>query len=386
MNDFDQYPQRVLIIHRIIAPYRVPFYEKLRNTLLNADIDLQIIYGHPREHETDPYDNLDFGIQVKTKYFYLGSRFLVWLSALRYVNKYDLVIVQQANNNLLNYVLIAFRKFGRFRLAFWGHGKNFQAANEYSFGEQFKKLYSKHADHWFAYTDMSKAAVAGIGFPVDRITSVNNSIDTDVSIRMYESIDDHEISALRSKFGISEGSPIGIFCSRLYYLKRLDFLLHCLEKIKNEVKDFHFFVIGSGEEESKIKEFSHKNDLWFHYLGALFGMDKIRFFKLAQFQLMPGGVGLNIVESFVLLTPLITTRHTTHGPEIVYLKNGINGVMTDDNIELYVRQVVACIKNPSRLDQLVKGCLDDRHTYSIDNMVNRFVTGIQTVLSARDRL
>ena len=47
---------------------------------------------------------------------------------------------------------------------------------------------------------------------------------------------------------------------------------------------------------------------------------KIRYFDLAHFQLMPGPVGLHIVESFAMLKPLATTNLKTHGPEIAYLK------------------------------------------------------------------
>ena len=40
----------------------------------------------------------------------------------------DLVIVEQANKLLLNLVLILGRSAGSRRVAFWGHGKDFQAA------------------------------------------------------------------------------------------------------------------------------------------------------------------------------------------------------------------------------------------------------------------
>ncbi len=375
--------RKVVIIHRIIAPYRVPFYRNLKETLYSRGVDLVVLYGHPRPRESDPYVELDIGTKVPTKYFYVGERFLVWLSALKAALASDLVVVQQANTNLLNYVLILMRLSGRFgfKLAFWGHGKNFQAANKVSFGERFKRYYSKFADYWFAYTDLSAEAIAAIGFPKQNIISVNNAIDTNQAIQTYDSITDGQTAPLRSRFGISEDSPVGIFCSRLYYLKRIDFLLQCLTEIRGQVPGFHFFIIGDGEEAWKIKEFCKQNDSWCHYLGPLYGEDKIRFFKLSQFQLLPGGVGLNIVESFALLAPLFTTRHWTHGPEIAYLSNGINGIMTDDSIESFVEEVVNWVTNPTRLDALVQGCRSVRSFYSTENMAERFAAGIQSALS-----
>lgn len=373
--------KKTVIIHRIIAPYRVPFYEKLRELLTANEIDLTVVYGYPRKHETDPYSVLDFGVQVKTRYFLIGDRFLVWMSAMKYACTSDLVIVQQSNTNIINYLLIFLRKVFRFKLAFWGHGKNFQARNPDSIGERFKCLYSKFADHWFAYTELSKDSVAKTGFPGNRITVVNNAINIKDAVAAYDSIVAEDIESLRLKMNIADGSFVGIFCSRLYDLKRVDFLLQSLIKIKHEVEHFHFIVIGSGVEENKIKDFAIGNEEWFHFVGSQFGMDKIKLFKLADVQIMPGGVGLNIVESFALLTPLITTDHTSHGPEMIYLENGINGIMTSNDLDVYVYAIVNLARNKMILSRLVQGCLEVRDKYSIENMAARFSEGIKFALS-----
>lgn len=376
--------KKVIIIHRIIAPYRVPFYEMLRNILVAKGIDLSVIYGYPRHHETDPYASLSFGTQVKTRYLIIGQRFLVWLSAMKYACSSDLVIVQQSNTNLINYLLIPLRKLLGFKLAFWGHGINFQATNPNSIGERLKKYYSIHADHWFAYTDLSKVALVKMGFPSSRITSVNNAINVNDAITTYDSIASQDIDSLRLQYGINEGSIVGIFCSRLYHLKRIDFLLQCVGEIKRQVKNFHFILVGSGEEEKKVKEYSARNREWFHFVGPQYGIDKIRLFKLAHFQIMPGGVGLNIVESFALLTPLITTNHNSHGPEMIYMENGINGIVTIDDLEIYVGAIVGVTRDKSALTRLTEGCKVVRNTYSVENMAQRFADGVQAALSGPD--
>jgi L-malate glycosyltransferase len=377
--------KKVLIIHRIIAPYRIPFYEELKRRLSTMEIDLSLVYGCPRDNETDPYGDVDFGIQVPTRYVWQRKRFLVWLSALKYAMKADLVIVQASSTNLINYILIPLRKIAGFRLAFWGHGKNFQAINENSLKEQFKRIYSRCADHWFAYTELSVKAVTDLGFPKERITSVCNAIDTKEDIRFLESISSHEIRRLRGSLAIEDGAPVGIFCSRLYKDKNIGFLLDCVKEIRRRVQSFHFLLLGDGAESAAVRAFADANPAWFHWIGAKYGREKALFFSIANFQLLPGAVGLNIVDSFALLTPLITTDNGSHGPEIVYLENGQNGVMTENTKEAFIDGVIRVIEDKAYLVQLIKGCVKARGWYTVEHMAANFADGICRALSEGNR-
>jgi glycosyltransferase involved in cell wall biosynthesis len=375
--------KKVVIIQRIIAPYRIPFYDLLRKLLWERDIELAVVYGQPAPSEQEPYADLPSGIKLRAKYIHIGKRFFVWLPAFRLIRDSDLVIVQQANKNLLNYLLIPLRKILGFKLAFWGHGRNLQAGNRNSVSERWKRFYSLRADHWFAYTDLSKEILREQGFPEERITSVNNSIDTSESIRMYGEITEEEINELRQQYSITRNTPVGIFCSRLYEAKRIEFLLECITRVKERVPDFHFFVIGSGPKSSLVEDYARDHDGWFHYVGPKYGMDKVKFFRLARFQLMPGLVGLHIVDSFALLTPLITTKIDFHSPEIVYRENGVNGIMTDNSPEAYVAEIVRLIEDNTYQQRLITGCMKAREQYTIENMASRFAAGIVLALGER---
>lgn len=375
--------KKVVIIQRIIAPYRIPFYDLLRTLLQERGIELAVVYGQPAPNEQEPYADLPSGIKLRAKYIYIGKRFFVWLPAFRHVRDCDLVIVQQANKNLLNYLLIPLRKILGFKLAFWGHGRNLQAGNRNNLSERWKRSYSLHADHWFAYTNLSKEILREQGFPEERVTSVNNSIDTSESIRMYGETIEAALNALRQQYSISKNTPVGIFCSRLYSKKRVGFLLQCVTQVKERVSDFHFFVIGSGRESSLVEHYARDHEGWFHYVGPKYGMDKVKFFRLATFQLMPGLVGLHIVDSFALLTPLITTNIDIHSPEIVYLENGVNGIITENSPDAYVAEIVRLIEDKTYQQKLVTGCMKARKQYTIEIMASRFAAGIVLALGER---
>jgi hypothetical protein len=73
---------------------------------------------------------------------------------------------------------------------------------------------------------------------------------------------------------------------------------------------------------------------------------------------------------------MFTTTYPYHSPEIEYLVNNENGVITENNIEAYVNGVVEVLKDKSKLEKLVQGCEQARTIYNNENMVNNFKNGI----------
>jgi glycosyltransferase involved in cell wall biosynthesis len=359
----------------------VPFYECLREQLARDGIDLKVVYGQPAKNEVEPHADLAWGTRVHATYVHFGKRMVVWLPALRHVRRADLVVVQQSNQNVFCWLLACFKRVFGFRLAFWGHGKSLQASNPNSLGERLKRIYSTKADHWFAYTDLSKAIIQRLGFPVERITSVGNAIDTRQDTQWYRDIPEDEIDELRRRFSLRTDTPVGIYCSRLYHGKGLDVLLHCVSQVRRKVSGFQFIVIGGGAAAPAVRKYAMSHSDWFRYVGPQYGREKVKYFRLAQFQFMPDMVGLHVVDSFALETPLVTMNTGRHGPEIVYLINGVNGIMTENDLEVCVRAMVGLIRDPACRERLVNGCRASREIYTIENMAERFAEGIRKALA-----
>ena len=137
--------------------------------------------------------------------------------------------------------------------------------------------------------------------------------------------------------------------------------------------------IGSGPDSELVEKASASNS-WIHYLGAISGRERVKYFKLASVQLIPGSVGLGILDSFALETPIITTINNQHGPEIEYLENGINGMITKNTLEDY-SNTVTDILNKNKYLELVNGCTRSAKDYSIEKMVENFKKGILSCLN-----
>jgi L-malate glycosyltransferase len=374
---------QVAIIQRRLTHYRKPFFSQLREKLAAQNIDLLLIHGKPTESEIRKKDhvNLDWAIEIENQKLGLGSKSIMWQPALKYLKGADLVIVEQATRLLLNYFLLFLQLMGEQKVAFWGHGRSFQPHLSSTGGEFVKRLISRQACWWFAYNDLSASAVKNLGFPPEKITSVMNAIDTRPLIGAFQKITEAQVTAIRNKEGIT-GNHVCVYTSSLYREKRIAFLLEACHRIRQEISDFEIIIIGSGPQEDLVKEAAAKYP-WIHYKGSLFDTEKVPYFKLSKLMLLPGLVGLSVVDSFALETPLVTTNIDYHSPEIDYLESGVNGLIVSpaDNPALYARSVVDLLMNESMRLSMVAACRKAREVYTLDAMSERFADGILSALT-----
>jgi glycosyltransferase involved in cell wall biosynthesis len=358
----------------------VEFFEKLREELLEENIELILIYGKLKNQDSAKNDerNLDWAIYRDNKIINISSIDFLWQPSLDIIPQMDLVIVEQANKLLINYLLIPLSKIMKFKFAFWGHGANLQDNSE-SLKNKFKYLFLTHSDYWFAYTNGVKKFLLSKGVHEKKITVVQNAIDTKTLRNQYINCSNSVVKKLKEKMNIRSNN-IGIYCGGIYQEKRVDFLIEASIKIRKEIDDFHLIIIGAGSESFKFKEISQKIK-WIHYLGSKFGEDRVPYFKISHLFLMPGLVGLAILDTFATETPMVTTDFSFHSPEIEYLNNNINGLITKNTIDDYSKEVIELLNNRDRLNSLKKGCIDSSSLYSIEIMVDNFKKGVHRCLN-----
>ena len=376
---------QITIIKRYEREFRLPFYKQLEQQLPDQGMKFQLIIGQANKYEQINIQDLllsnPFGPVIPNRYFYLGRHFLSFQNAIKNVRGSNLVIVQQSNSELLNYLLLLRRKMKKtFKIAFWGHGVNFQAYKRESLTQKFKLFLSTHVDHWFAYTQATSDIVSAAGFPLERITVLNNTIDTLEGEKILRSITQDDITRLRAEYSIKSDHKVGIFCGSLYKLKGIEFLLRAVDDVRQRAPNLQFFVLGDGEMKEVVTRFEASHSDWFHYVGFKSGRDKLQYFSLADFQLIPGAIGLNIIDSFFTRTPLVTVKAPFHGPEIAYLENWQNGVISGYSIEEYSSAILGLIRDPDLLHRLQEGCEASSKKYTIENMAHNFSAGILKAL------
>ncbi|QHT67124.1 glycosyltransferase family 4 protein [Rhodocytophaga rosea] len=366
--------KKVLIIQRLLPHYRADFFNRLKQKLDAQGVELTLLYGKDEKSAKKDEVEISWATYIPTRTFHLGKIELFWQPGLDYLKDKELVIIEQANKNLINYLLIARRQFTNQKIAYWGHGRNRQTQED-SFRNSFKKFFINQCDWWFAYTQQVKDFLVSQSFPQDKITCVQNAVDTSGMLKQYATVSDESLTQLRNELGISETDQVAIFCGGIYKEKRISFLIEACDLIKKSIPNFHIVVVGSGTDAHLVTEAAQSRK-WIHYVGPKFGIEKVKHFKISSLFLMPGLLGLAVLDSFALQTPTITTTYPYHSPEIEYLEHNINGIITEDNVQAYANAVVELLQADDQRKKLVEGCRISAGKYTVEQMAENFANGI----------
>jgi glycosyltransferase involved in cell wall biosynthesis len=287
----------------------------------------------------------------------------------------------QENRLLSNYWWMLRRRFGGPRMAFWGHGRDFQTNAPGGIRERWKSATIHQVDWWFAYTPLTVRVLEQFGYPSDRITCLYNAIDTRKFREEVASIDETELAGVRRALGWgTHPGTVAIFCGSLYPDKRLDLLVSAADLIRADLPDFKLIVIGDGSSAAFIKD-AVKTRPWCAYVGPKRGRERAKYFRLADVTLNPGLVGLHVLDSFAAGLPIITTRGAKHSPEIAYVVSGWNGLLTGDDAGSYAAAVSSILSDRRQLDELKRNAALDAQKYTTERMARNFLEGMLACLA-----
>jgi L-malate glycosyltransferase len=373
--------KKVLIIEAQIKRYREPFYERLNNALCREAVQLKVVYSAPSPAEERKNDNCDLppDYGVKIKGYWLGKGRLLFQPALREVALADLVVVDQANRFILNHFLIPLSFLKLKRIAFWGLGENRQADRS-RFSEWYKVRTLNYVDWWFAYTTGTARYLQEHGVSPAKITAVQNSVDTRAIQMRVKNLSVNARTKLRAELGIGPTAPVGIFVGMLHKVKSIPFLIQAGARIRQTIPEFQLIVVGGGPDEEETRR-TAAHLPWVHFVGPKFGDRKSRLLAISDVFLLPGRVGLAVLDGFAAGLPIVATKRFIHGPEMEYFEEGLNGVMTPPDAEAYAEAVARLLSNPKELQRLREGAANSAEKYSMEAMVDNFKRGIVQCLA-----
>ena len=371
----------VILQHRLLH-YRIELFERLRAECAKRDIKLDLVHGKASKKEKIRSDegSIPWASEVKNIYLNIAGIDLLWQPYPRHLRNSNLIVLMQENKQISNYRWIFGRLWSKRKVAYWGHGRNFQSSAPSGIREYWKSWLIGKIDWWFAYTEMTSDILTGSGYPVERITVLNNAIDSAGFKGDLASWLELDVKRERDLLGLSPSSRVGIFCGSLYPDKRIDILLESADLIRKQVGDFHLLVLGDGPSMPQLKEASESRP-WLHLLGVRKGREKALYFRMSDVMLNPGLVGLHIVDAFCAALVMFTTEGAKHSPEVVYLKHMRNGVITADSAEAFGQAVTSVLLDKSLLASLKSASLAESNLYTLDNMISRFSDGIELALN-----
>lgn len=380
-------PADVVILQHRLLQYRVPFFARLRTACASRGLRLRLVHGQPSPSEAGRRDTgtLPWAEVVHNRFVRVGGKDLLWQPWPAGLRSAGLLVLMQESRILSNYRwLLGPRGAARQRIAYWGHGRNFQSSAPVGLRERWKDWLRNRVDWWFAYTELSRRIVADGGFPAARITVLDNAIDNDGFAAELAAVREEHTWARRVRIDAAADAPVGLYCGSLYPDKRLDLLIEAGALIHRQRPTFRLVVAGDGPSRAALVEAARTRP-WLHWVGVQRGADKAAWFRVADCFMSPGAVGLHVLDAFCAGLPMVTTDSALHGPELAYLESGRNGFVVPADAPAFAATCLALLDDPAQRDALRAAASADARRYTLDNMVQRFVSGIEGCLAAGPR-
>ncbi|SDK51292.1 glycosyltransferase family 4 protein [Streptomyces indicus] len=363
---------RIAYVLPYLTAYRVPFLEHLTRELSRRGVELTVAHGRATGISVARGDELRMpgAVELRQRRVEVRGRELVWHHGLGALARtHDALVVPQTLHNLRVYPLLARR---RVPVGLWGHGHTHVSAHTGA-EHRAKAALTRWADWFFAYTEAGGQYARRAGLPAERITVVQNTLDTVALTAARDQVSAAEAQALRARYGLTAGRT-GLFIGAVDELKRIPFLLAAAERIAGQLPGFRLLVAGTGEQRTLVESCPAAV-----YVGPVDAGAKARLGAVSDVLLMPGAVGLCAVDSFALRTPLVTTPWRYHGPEFGYLAHGRNALVVED--AAYADAVVQLLCRPRELARLRRACRCDAQRYTVEEMALRFARGAEGLLA-----
>lgn len=379
--------RRVAIIHPWMPHYRLRFFELLRDRLDAQGIDLDLAHGGAPISNANAGDErvLDWAVPLAEKKFALGHRSVELRPLWQPAFDADLLITEDGLRNADTLRYLAHRRRRDLPTAFWGMARVVHKPIT-SLERRGKLALQERVDWYFAYTEGTADWLRRAGFAADRITAIQNSVDTSALASARASVTATRAEEVRAELGLTEGHT-GLFLGALLPRKRLRFLIEAADLVAANDPRFRLLIVGTGEDEAMARAAAESRP-WLLLQGGVFEpVLKAELAAASDFLAVPGTIGLVSVDSFALRLPIVTTDNEWHSVECEYLEDGRNALFSPSTVEGHARTIEELIANHGLRKRLSEECARDATALSVEEMADRFTAGVVAAISAgRDPL
>lgn len=372
--------KKLLILQPYIPEYRVAFFRDLRSALHEKGFELVLAAGRaqgPLAQRGDDRTESAADVLLSSRSVDVGRKSLLVRdvrSVLRQVQP-DLVITEQAIKNMDVYSLLMRQVVkGSPRFGLWGQGRAFSRPQG-KMGSLLKQWVTRRSEWFFAYTQEGADYVVRHGVPPNRVTVLNNTVDTERLRRDLDNVRDAQVEDFRQRHSLVPGQT-ALFLGGVDTTKGIEFLLDAAEKVAKQVPGFRLVIAGSGSSSDLVRR-RQQEGAPIVFVGRLEGLDKAVALSVADVMMIPEWVGLVAVDSLVAGCPIITTHHASHSPEFSYLRDQRNAFVFEHELGAYSRGVSEILGDTGLLARVRAQALGDSALYSLTEMTVRFAQGVQ---------
>lgn len=377
---------KIIILQRILPHYRAGIFRKLCERFPG----MSVFYGQPFKNESlKNADNLseNFFINCRNTYFDKKGKLFISKIFLKINELRPEIIISVFNAGNLNiYILFLLRKFLKFRIILWSFGydpvRGFEPDKNYT--DKIRLYLSQKADAVIFYWENGKEEVSKYSKITGHYFVAPNTLDTDKQTELKRKFEITGKEKIKSELGVKEKFHF-VYVGRLLEDKQIDFLFKAFSHLEKNTDNIRLTIIGDGPEKSKLENLSRKLNLKNIFFTGEITDEELtgKWIFISDAFVMPGRLGLSVVHTFCFGTPVISQKKEKHfhGEGIGYIKDGVNGFLTEDgNISELAERMKRIISDPDLSDRLRRNAFhSSQNECSVENMINGFEKAIKSV-------
>lgn len=363
--------KRVAIITNIPAPYRVDFFDYLKNEY--QDYKFFVIYSSKNEdnrkwniEQEKLKDSLFLEsrtIKIKKRFDTKYIHFPVGVCKTLEIIKPDVVIGSEYNPTVIQALHYCKRK--KIPYISWTDGTLFSERNINFVQKYLRKLVIKNASAYIASSTKSKEAQLYYGADEKKCYISFLTVDVEKYIQNHR------------------GSGIGkILCvGSLIERKGIDLLFQALEKVRS---DYELYLAGDGDEKSSLIELSKRLGIYekVHFLGQLGREDLLEHYSNSDLFVLPTRedcFALVILEAMCAGLPIVCSKYADGSYDLI--ENGKNGFIVDPYQTEEFAEIIEDILNDKRMSQAMGNSSKEiLEKFRLKNVAKEYVLAIENSL------
>ena len=340
--------RKVIIIHNIIAPYKVALFNELSILIPN----MEVIFIAEKENRRDW--NIDY-----TKLYFPYT--LLFKGSIDTINSFTIAkktwgILEKIRpetsiicdySNIFGWITLLWAKKNKNNLIFW-LDSTYDDKKHYFPKEQIKHFFLKHFDAFLAPGEKTKHYLEYMKVASSKIITTGYSVNNNFFIEQYQFYKNKKVTLLK-ELKIKRNKNF-IFVGRFAPEKNILTLLYSFLEVSKNNSEWGLILLGDGPLKNEIKTFIANNDLQdkIQLPGFIQQDEIVKYLIASNVFILPSlsePWGLVVNEAMLCRLPVIVSTKCGCQPELV--KEGVNGYSFRPNDELKLTNLMQRFVNGS---------------------------------------
>ncbi len=368
---------KLIIIHNIIAPYKVALFNELVKLIPN----LEVIFIAEKEKRRDwivdytkikfPYTVLFKGSIDDINNFAIAKK--TWF-VLEKIKPGKLIICDYSN--IFGWISLFWAKINKIQIVFW-LVSTIDDRKHFFPKEQIKQYFLKHFQLHLSPGIKTKQYLEYMKVDSSKIQITGYGVENKFYLHKYNKFKND----LFFKENNVQTKNNFLFVGRLSPEKNVISTLSAFNNISNIDNEWGLIILGDGEQKGEIQSYilDHKLEKQIHLVGFVQQNNIVKYYANCKVLVLPSisePWGLVVNEAMICRLPVLVSNRCGCAPELV--KEGVNGFTFDPNdlnkLELLMKEFVSGKHNIDKMGdesyKIVERHSPDKIAKTIANAVN----------------